>query len=170
MLRRPAAAWSEVRIESSLSLRLLMLNITAGAMVATLALIRGPMWAAPLPSLLATFTVIFILMIALTSVEFTGIRLLGGRHGYRITPTIALTVCAHASVGWLISGLFFGSSVQIVQRIEAFWNGSLSFPGGRHAGVLIAFGIAFAGFVLGMVVFSILCGIGYRAMRYANQP
>ena len=36
-------------------------------------------------------------------------------------------------------------------------------------GVLIAIGALLAAFLLGMVMFSLLCGVGYRALRYANR-
>ncbi len=169
MLRRPRNAWTRVRIERPRSAALLLTNLTISSLLATAALLPGPAWSPPLGYTLAFFVTTFLLMLALSTVEYAGIRFLGKQHAYRVTPTVALTTCAHASFGWLLSGAAVALTAQVLQRITPLWNASMGFRSGQNTGVLLALGLMLAAFVTGMIAYSILCGLGYRALRYANQ-
>lgn len=167
--RQPAASWEDVRIEERRTTSLLITNLAIAALAATGSLIPGPISRAGPGHALAFFSIAFILMLALTSIEFNGLRFFGRRHGFRITRAVAHTACAHASFAWTISGVGVGAVGQVVQRIPALWNASLGLPGGFNRGVITAGGAMLAAFLLGMVIFSLMCGVGYRALRFANQ-
>ncbi|MBL8745251.1 MAG: hypothetical protein JNK58_02725 [Phycisphaerae bacterium] len=169
LLRHPRAAWSAVRIERRQSASLLLANLIFSAALGTATLLPGPAWSAPIRYTLAFFTILFLLLLALSTVEYAGIRFLGKHHAFRITESVALTTCAHASYGWLLSGAGLAIAAQVLQRIGPFWNASMGFRGGRNTGVLLAGGIMLIAFVSGMIAYSILCGLGYRALRYANS-
>lgn len=169
VLRSPRGGWAAVRVERPRAFALLITNISVASVTATIALLPGPVWRPPVRYVTMFFLVHFLLVLALSAVEYAGIRLLGKRHGYRVTSEVATAVCAHASVGWVISGIAVAAAAQILQRVGTLWNGSMGFRGGGNVGVLIAGAAILAAFALGMIVYSTLCGVGYRAMRFANR-
>lgn len=145
---------------------LLITNLVAATLLATAAL--AP-WKPPIRYMSAFSVTYFLLILALSTIEYAGIRFLGKQHAYRITPLVAFTTCSHASAGWLISGLAMALVAQIARRIVPLWN-SLSGlrSGGNNTTILFIAAMLFA-FVVGMMAYSILCGLGYRALRYANS-
>ena len=157
-----------MRVERARAASLAIVNITASAALGTLAMVSGPAWNSSIRYSIAYFIASFFLLLALTTVEYVGIRFLGSRHGYRVTSHVAIAVCGHASFGWLISGAGIAIGAQIMQRIPALWNVSMGLRGGANIGVLIFGAALLVLFVVGMIAYSVLCGIGYRALRYAN--
>lgn len=172
MLRWPGKAWEVARIESGRAWGLLLLNLGVSTAAATLALLPGPAISPPGISIAAFSMIIFMSLLALTSVEFTGIRLLGARHGYRTTARVALVIVAHASAGWIVGGVGIAIAARILQHIPALWDqrslqlgATIRVPDWAVGSAAVALP-----FVVGMVVFSSLSGLGYHAMRYANAP
>lgn len=153
MLLHPRAAWSTIRPVPHHALSLLGANLGIAVTFGTLALIPA---GAAKPKYFLLYAVGFVLLLlSLTAVEYSGIRILGKRHGFRTTPGLALAVCAHASVGWIISG-------------AAITLGAIA-ARGLTPSALMGGGVIFVvGFLIGMMIFSVLCGIGYRALRFAN--
>lgn len=167
--RHPWRGWGVVRIETKHSASLLATNLTVSSVIMTGVLIPGPVVNAASPaSVLSIFLVSWALLAALTSVEFFGIRVFGARRGFRLTKEVALVVCAHASAAWIWTGLAFTLTFQGAMRFGVLWEPAWrALVPMRHKtaiGVLVA-----AAFVLGMMYFSTLCGLGYRALRYANR-
>lgn len=167
--RRPWRGWGVVKVETKRSAWLLATNLAASAAIMTGVLIPGPVVnAASAGSVLSIFLVSAACLSALTSVEFFGIRVFGARRGFRLTREVALVVCAHASAAWIWTGLAFTLTFQGAMRFGVLWEPAWrALVPMRHKtaiGVLVA-----TAFVLGMMYFSTLCGLGYRALRYANR-
>lgn len=162
VLFQPRKFWRIVRPEPGRSLGLLAVNLAVS--VAMIMPILVSLHASML--YIASFFVVGIMLLAaLTSIEFTGIRFLGARHGYRVTAAVALSVVGHASVGWLISGVGVTAAGVVLKELFASMR---PFPRGVQPFALIA--AVFGPIIVAMVVFSLLSGVGYHAMRFANRP
>ena len=164
---RPKTCWNQMMVEPRRAAGLLLANLAIGGSLATLALIEGPM----IPTPLAAYVVAFwfasvVILAALTSIEFYGIRFWGRRHGFRISRDVALVVCGHASYAWLVSGAGLAASMQVAQHVPGLWQSRLV-PGSWMPDVAL---LAIASVVPGIVLFSVLSGVGYFAMRWANGP
>jgi len=159
VLRRPRAVWSEVGVLPRPAASLLLATLTAAALLPALALmIPSRKWGTTSGVYtLANFFGVWFVMLALTSVEFTGIRFFGARRGWRITPAVALVICAHAATGWLVGGAgvalawLVGANTLLVSD-TVLW-------------ALIA-----AFFLGGMCLYSLLAGAGFHALRFVNDP
>lgn len=105
---------------------------------------------------LCTFGVLLLSM--LCRIESVGIRAFGRVHKRRITPAVASSICAHASIGWM-TGAILGTLPLI--GIAAIT---------PHAGpsvlpiLLIPLGL-----FLGLLHFEILIYLGVRTCPYANR-
>ncbi len=101
----------------------------------------------------------------LTHIEMLGVRTFGNRRGWRITHDVALSVCAHAAVGWVITGALFLASLMlprpklVLKLPPAFGNFSVDI-----AGVLAPF----SALMVGLFVFELLVYLGVRRCRFAN--
>lgn len=174
VLWRPRGAWQPVKIEARAAAGLLAINLLMASGAAAASLLVGSPQApkASVPYALSFWGVGFLLVAALTAVEYAGIQGFGRARSWRISPTVALVICAHASVGWLISGLGVAIGWQLTQR-TLYLSTARTGPG---AGAFTSFWdswapVALIGpFVTGMVVFSLLAGAGFHALRYANAP
>lgn len=170
LIHHPRTSWDRFSIEPVSAARLLFLNWAVSASAATTLLIGGPVYPSPYAGYVIAFFVVTLFgFAALTSVEFTGIRFFGSRRGFRITRATGLVIVAHASYGWLVSG--FGATIagHIARRVPALWDGVPS----RGLGIddiAIFAAIVSAPVILGMIIFSLLAGAGFHAMRYANSP
>jgi hypothetical protein len=165
-LLHPRRAWDSVRIEAPRSAALLAVNLSAAAFLASLApaaSLRGERF--PLVYTGAFFVTVLAVLLALTGVEFTGIRFLGARHGYRTTPRSALAVCAHASAGWLVAGAGLVLAALLFPFILR-----LGLSVSQVPPVVLLVVTAATPVALGMIAFSLLSGIGYRELRFANPP
>jgi hypothetical protein len=167
-LSRPASIFSSIRIEPRISGVMLRLNL----LVAGVLLSPGPWtdfarvlnrqaglaWALNLVISIAALWL-------LTRVEMVGIRTFGARRGWRISPVVATAVCAHASVGWVVTGVLFLLSLTVpVPRMgvtlpPAFgaWN--------INVAVVLA---PLSALLAGLLVFELLVYMGVRRCRYAN--
>lgn len=104
----------------------------------------------------------------LTFIEERGIRFWGPRRGWRITPTIARVVCAHACVGWVL-----GSVLAVAGHLVG--RGLLEYTNQHNVGAfrgpmqLAPISLPVLGLVVGMLTFEILVYIGMGRMKYANR-
>lgn len=113
------------------------------------------------------------LLMALTWIETRGLLILGKRRGFRITPAIAWTVCAHGCAGWIVAmtGFWIGT---ILIASGAAW--SLRYDQATDydptpASAMIGIGAGFGGGVLlaGFLFFETFAWLGLRRLRYANR-
>jgi len=155
---RPGRLWSRARVEWRRAGALLVVNVTfAGLLSAGLALAAtGSGWGASLLGGLVASGV----YLALTGVEWAGIRFFGQRRGWRTTGQVALVVCAHASVGWILVGPLFFPMAIVVRALGRLWPWLGLGPAAALGGA----------FFLGMLIFETLVYVGFRRMRYANAP
>lgn len=107
-------------------------------------------------------------LVGLTNVEASGIRLYSRVHKNRITPTVALALTAHATVGWVIAGVLIAAG---------FATGLVLYEVTMHRNVGVVRGLAMlspvwmpvlGGFV-GMMVFETIVYLGVRRCRFANR-
>ncbi|MGP1345474.1 MAG: hypothetical protein ACTS3F_02235 [Phycisphaerales bacterium] len=200
-LRHPLGVWDEPRIEARPSRSLTLTNTLIAGALPTLAAIlthgidfgrhlRGitPHAAADWALMWAGITAA---LLALTWIEARGIRFFGARNRWRINRAVASTVCAHASIGWVIAGALVSATwiladrTPIVEPIARAWRwtvhqlagiaGSTPSPAARAASTtqyleLSYLTILIAGFLIGMLVFETLVYFGVRRLRYANAP
>lgn len=106
----------------------------------------------------------------LTWIEERGVRFFGARRGWRITPEVALTICAHASIGWVFGSLLvflviacfftptFNAGATLNQRVNLLRFLVTWVP----AGGLSLFA--------GLLAFEMLVYVGVRECRFANPP
>jgi len=102
----------------------------------------------------------------LTWIERRGIMLFGRRHGWRVTPEVALSVCAHASIGWVVATALATVAVPLGGLVARSstpmgWRSYLDLA--PYAAPVLAFGV-------GMIWFELLVFLGVRSCRYANRP
>ncbi|MEO0632013.1 MAG: hypothetical protein AAFY46_15010 [Planctomycetota bacterium] len=103
----------------------------------------------------------------LTAIERAGLQFFGNKRGGRITPGIARTVTAHASYGWVLSGLLAVVLAFLGHSVFRTWYGSL---GTWWVLRLVPAHTAFAaaGFFTGLLVFETLSYLGAMRCRFAN--
>lgn len=177
-----AADRRSIRIDESAARRLLTMNVRLATAPPALA---GLLWLAwrwfvvpPTTSgaldrrsigLLALPLVVLLVaptLRLLTLIERRGIRFFGARHGWRISREVAWSVCAHASVAWVVATMLATLALlsgPIAARL-ASGGGSLTLAYWAPIGLApIAFGI-------GMVWFECLVFMGVRSCRFANRP
>lgn len=128
---------------------------------------------AALPALLTISSMIWvptvIILLLLTLVERRGIRFFGTRRGWRITPDVAYCVCAHASVGWLMAGVWSFLGVLVAETAAAvLFTHELGIL--RGPVVLAPFWLPVLGFMAGMLLFESLVYLGMRRCKFANRP
>lgn len=161
----PGPFWQRVRMHPDHAFSLLLLNLSVASALMTCVLAPTRLWNPHLGYVFSFFTVGLILLMALTTIEFAGIRFFGRQHGFHITPRKTLIVIAHASAGWLVSGVGVPLTIQVAVRLNLNVNGH---PPATWPVELRIISI-FLPFAVGMATFSIFAGIGYRALRYANE-
>jgi hypothetical protein len=112
--------------------------------------------------------VVFMALAILTFIESRGIRFWGPRRGWRITPAIARTICAHASVGWVL-----GSVLMVAGHLLGLY--LAQFPNRYNLGIfrgpmqLAPITLPALGFLAGMLTFEVLVYIGMSRMKFANR-
>jgi hypothetical protein len=125
-------------------------------------LVPRPMWVAAIaiPAMAGT-------LLALTWIETVGVRFFGSRRGWRVTWPIALSVCAHASIGWALGGVLH--AIVPLARTPMWWvldqlpesvAATIAFAYVKLAPVLAV--------AAGMLIFETLVYVGVRECRYAN--
>lgn len=121
--------------------------------------IRATLWVLPLQVL-----IVAAVLLALTLIEWFGIRAIARSRGWRLTPTAAWQVCAHASVGWVVTGLTMWVGMIASLNLAFFGLGS-----GR-AGERLLWSAPIAGALLGLLVFELIVWTGLHRLRFANPP
>jgi len=166
---RPRSMWRLARIETHLSVRLLAINLVLATVLTAMALIGGPAFQTPSVGYIGPFVILtLMLLFTLSSIEFTGIRFLGARHRYRITARVALVIVAHASYAWVLGGIGIAIGARCIQVFPLFFDRLNHMTGsGVPFGVMILMVVGVP-FVAGMAYFSLLSGVGFHSMRYAN--
>lgn len=173
VLRHPNRFWSDVRLHEPRVVWLLLANIAIAALLPTLALLGSMV--GPVRHLNVRYLGFFFLggaalMALLTAIEFAGLTFFARQRGWRVPHDASFVIVSHASVGWIISGLGV-ALVWVAWTLVDFYNPSLLATRLGSFGVVgdtLAQAIGGA-FVAGMVVFSLLAGAGWRALRFANR-
>lgn len=140
------------------------------------ALIRGLASAGNAVVLTATLTLIgtVLLLLALTTIERWGLRLIAARRGWRVSRGAAQAIVGHAGLAWPVAtGLgaltaWLGPSV--LDEIGRACRG-VGLDLGPGFGLTVQpWAFAALGFLVGMLWFETLVWIGLRRMRFANDP
>ncbi|MDX2132978.1 MAG: hypothetical protein SFY69_13095 [Planctomycetota bacterium] len=111
----------------------------------------------------------------LTWIEVVGVRFFSRRKGWRLTRAGAWQVCAHASYGWIFSGVL---PMLLLAALFALQRTTGVAPGGTFSLAplwntriawyeLIGVGGPLLGYFAGMMIFEMLVYRGVRACRYA---
>ncbi len=180
--RRPRAAFAAVRIESETSRRLrtgighrcgtwAALPLLAVATLLYALALASPNAHGLVPvalSVLVMGPVVWsttaLTFLALVGIEQWGVRLIGRRRGWRVTPTVAAAVCYHASPAWLVGARVWCAAWLLVLGFVAL---APPMPGYEVQWILL---LPFLGPLIGLVWFEVLVYIGIRQCRYANPP
>jgi hypothetical protein len=104
----------------------------------------------------------------LSWIEKRGLLMFSKRRGWRTTPSVAAAVCGHASYGWLAAAIL-ALGGWVFARTSA-WVWIVQRPWMQGTPGEIAWAPVIAGFFVGMLVFETLVYVGFRRMRFANQP
>lgn len=113
----------------------------------------------------------FIGIVVLSELEMAGARLIGRKHGWRLTRPIVRGIVAHAAVGWCVAGLLTGLGLRFTWITRSALNMQ---PDARspwwYEWVWWAWSLSpLFGFVLGMLVFETLVYLGMLRCRFANR-
>lgn len=154
----PRGIWSRVRIDARSSAWLLVSNCVLAGLVFGIG-IDSLAWA----------PVFAGVVLALSFVEYLGLRTFGRKNRWRVTNGVALTVVGHASFGWLLGGIGGAVGWRFGQTLP----GGLGVPQGLWSLVgatSVAWGtvLGIAGFLCGLAVFEVLVYLGVRRCRFAN--
>lgn len=159
LARHPVGAWDELRVERRSSWTLLATNLAIGSAVCGALVL-----AAPTASFMAL--IFLTLTYSLSLLEMVGIRFFGRRRGWRITHEVALTVCAHASYGWLISAVALTVTTWLAIETLLPLSNRWAYPLGLEVRSEIIWIVA--SYFPGLIVFETLVYFGFVRMRYAN--
>lgn len=114
------------------------------------------LWVLPLQTI-----AVALLLLALTMIEWAGIRAMARTRGWRLTRAAAWQVCAHASVGWIITALTSWTGLVLLVSLTSF---------GHVSQIGMLFSAPIVGALFGLVVFELLVWTGLRRLRFANPP
>lgn len=117
----------------------------------------------------AVFAGSVIGLLVLTWIERVGLVFFSRRRSERLTRPMASSICAHASVGWLLAGVlaFAGVGAVEVLRLEPWVARPAPNVVVIHAWVVSV--PPAAGFFTGLMVFEVLAYVGARRCRFANS-
>jgi hypothetical protein len=121
--------------------------------------LRATAWVLPLE-----IVTVSCVLLALTMLEWGGIQLGARTRGWRLTPAAAWQVCAHSTVGWIVTGL--SSWVGLI----AWLNLASLNVGSSALREILRWGVPVAWATFGLLVFELLVWTGVRKCRYANPP
>lgn len=179
ILTKPRAVWESVSISGSGGWSLLLVNaVVAGLVPAVALLFPAPIQPRAHLGYAVMFAFWFAMMIVLlTLIEAYGIRFFGRRRRWRTTREVASVVCAHASYGWLVSGVLVAAawhgspymSPAFLASVVRLFTGGASRIDPGHVHVLFMFASVTGGFLIGLVVFEMLVYTGFVRLRYANR-
>jgi len=115
---------------------------------------------------------------ALIGIERLGIRFFGRRRGWRVTPAVSRTVCAHASIGWVLGAFLPGVVISLfaVVMLPLVFLVTRQMGGPSTGGPEInslpffPFLMLFYAIPLGLIFFELQVFLGVRACKFANPP
>lgn len=185
MLLYPRATFDRLIVDERRWRSLVLLNTVIAAAILTSPLVavrddplRREFWTAPFTALLRlswkaalAVIVVTLALLVLTWIEARGVRFFGRARQWRVTRAVAWQVCAHASIGWIMTALLFHVTLQLWFVLSTYtpvitWlMGVTGLDGSMLA--LGAVGLALFG---GMVWFETLVYVGVRRLKFANPP
>lgn len=192
MLWRHGSLFERLRVEPRRATPLLLLNLwLAGAVLADPwvgVFVGDPArgvhdFTAPLnvlrygASWLVWGACVGLVLLALTWVEYLGVRFFAARRGWRLTSAGAWQVCAHASVGWIVCAALPLVALFVLQALIRVFHmpihGTIDL-GPRSPVVysladVVMIGVPVVGGFVGLLVFEFLVYKGVRAVRYAAR-
>lgn len=109
----------------------------------------------------------WVVMLALSMIEFMGVRFIAGRRGWRVDAPVAACVVSHAAVGWIAAGLLVALAWQLHSGLTARGVMRLVIPIGPSViySVVLVIGGAI---LLGIIAYESLVYCGVRGMKFAN--
>lgn len=191
VLRHPKRTFQELRIARGTTLLLVINLVIAGLAIAdpwvgALAgdpargawrLRQGSDAVRHLVTLAVEGAIVAVVLFALTYVEYAGIRFFARTRGWRLTNAAAWQICAHASVGWILSGVLaivsLAAMFTLVNLFGLAPTGEIdlnpSIPGKTGVYGLVGVAAPAAGYFAGLLVFEILVHAGVRQCKYAAR-
>jgi len=192
-LKRPRSLFRSLRIEPKSGTPLLIINaVVAGFLLvdpwvgvligdpARYARSSGPVaeFATKTAMLILETIAVALFFGLLTWIEFQGVRFFARQRGWRLTRDAAWQVCCHASVGWVLLGLFplLGMAIMFAATYWLSWSpkgvidlSSLLGPMVPLIGVqsLVTGVLTIGGAILGLLVYETLVYIGIRQCKFA---
>lgn len=177
MVCRPGRVFRAARVEGWRSVRRVALNsVLAGAAFVVPRQVAS-LWAPSggLPSAAQVVEAVVVLVVTalivsvLTAIEGVGLWHFGRRRRWRVRPGVSATVCAHASLGWVIGGLIAG----LGYAEQLWWPSEVfivrAFNGARLAEIDLAVLLWMGpGWLIGFALFEVWAYVGFSAMRFAN--
>lgn len=116
-----------------------------------------------------------LVLLALTFVEYAGLRFFAARRGWRLTRAATLQVCAHASIAWVLCGVLAIAAMVVPQiliryfhlALDRRWDlrPSIAYTLALQTILMVAF--PSAGYLAGLLIFEWLVFRGARACRFA---
>lgn len=125
---------------------------------------------------LAWSLLVALILLALTIVEYLGVRFFAARKGWRLTRAAALQVCAHASIGWSLCGVLAIAAMVVPQILIRYfhlaldhrWNLRPTFACTLDLQTILLVVLPSAGYLAGLLSFEWLVFRGVRACRFAT--
>ena len=117
---------------------------------------------------LAGFGLAWLTLDILTKIESAGIRLYGRVHNRRITPTVALSLTSHATIGWVVGGVLIATGfavglglyeIAMHRNVDPF----------RGVMMLAPIWMPVLGGMVGLLAFEMIVYLGVRGCRFANR-
>lgn len=181
MLRHPARTYDHLDVQPTRDRKLRTINVLVAAALAVpaainlidplalwLFVIGGPDgWRENAIAALIALPVLLLVCFALTRTEQAGIAFFGPRRGWRITKPLARSICAHASVGWIVgsavASLGFAAGYGLERLAIHTSTGALN-----DAFLLAPYAFAAIGLIGGMFAFEGLVFLGMLRCKHAN--
>lgn len=178
VVTRPGRTFERVRIDRPQLGGLFVANVIAGAALATIPMgiaVARWLWrefteaaiAVPIAILIpaGAWALVALLFVLLTSIERTGLVIIGRAHRWRVTWTVTASVCELASAGWVIAGLAVGLTslipLFVERRVRYRWLG----PWAEE----VTLGVCVGAALIGLLIFETLVYIGVRRCKFANR-
>lgn len=125
---------------------------------------------------LAWSLLLALLLLALTLVEYLGVRFFAARKGWRLTRAAAFQVCAHASIGWVLCGVLAIAAMVVPQiliryfhlALDQRWDLRPTFSYTLDLQTILLVALPSAGYIAGLLIFEWLVFRGVRACRFAT--
>ncbi len=192
-VRSPRASARFMQIESERALRLRRVNILVAAGLLTtlpgviygVQLLRGEApydlreltwpwaetafrWLSLGLLVIGWWCLLALVLAVLTGIETWGVRSFGRLHGMRITPTVARTITAHATVGWVLAAAFvsIGFLIGLLVYEVAMHHAVEPFRGTL---MLAPIWMPTVLGLVGLLTFEMIVYTGVRQCRFANR-